>query len=37
MLTQGIEEKELPAQNEYLLNDEVLQKYLNTTDANLKN
>jgi hypothetical protein len=37
MLTQGIEEKELPAQNEYLLNDEVLQKYLNTTNANLKN
>ena len=32
-LTQGIEEKELPAQNEYLNNDQTLLMYLNTTDT----
>lgn len=37
MLTQQIEEKELPSQKEYLLNDEILEKFLNATDANLKN
>lgn len=37
-LTQGIEDKELPAENEYLINEQTLQTYLNGMNvSDLKN